>query len=69
MQQNATFTQWSAEEVDAKLKDIMANCFKQCYETSKTFTTGDNIPSLVDGANIAGFLRVADAMQAQGDWW
>jgi len=69
MQQNATFTQWSAEEVDAKLKDIMANCFKQCYETSKSFTKGDNIPSLVDGANIAGFLRVADAMHAQGDWW
>ena len=69
MQQNATFTQWSSEEVDAKLKDIMANCFKQCYETSKEFTKDDKIPSLVDGANIAGFLRVADAMKAQGDWW
>jgi len=69
MQQNASFTQWSEEVVDGKLKDIMATCFKQCYESGKEFTKGDNVPSLVDGANIAGFTKVANAMSAQGDVW
>jgi len=31
--------------------------------------TGDVLPSLLSGANVAGFIKVADAMKAQGDWW
>ena len=69
MQQNASFTQWTSEVVDAKLKEIMATCFKQCYDSGKQFVKGDNVPSLVDGANIAGFTKVANAMSAQGDVW
>lgn len=70
MQQNAHFTQWTRETVDNKLKEIMAECFKQCYETAMTLSNDKDLaPSLVDGANMAGFLRVAEAMRDQGDVW
>ena len=54
---------WTFEEVDAKLKDIMVNIFHNAYNASKEYGLEGN---LVAGANIAGFLKVADAMMAQG---
>ena len=51
------------EEVDAKLKGIMINIFHNAYDRSKEYgVEGD----LVVGANIAGFMKVANAMMAQG---
>ena len=55
--------QLSFEEVDEKLKGIMKNIFKQCHETAVKFGQPRN---LALGANIAGFLKVYDAMLAQG---
>jgi len=71
MAQNSQRLQWSPEEVDAKLKDIMKNCYDICYDTALKYEPKKEgiLPSLVMGANIAGFLKVADAMKAQGDWW
>ena len=63
MSQNSMRYSWTAEEVDAKLKQIMADIFKNSYEAAKKYgMDGD----LVAGANIAGFEQVADAMIAQG---
>jgi len=63
MSQNASMSQWTFIEVDAKLQDIMANIFKTAFETSVEFgCEGD----LVTGANIAGFRKVADSMIEQG---
>jgi len=63
MSQNSMRMSWTFEEVDAKLKDIMINIFKKIDEAAKEYATpGD----YVAGANIAGFLKVADAMMAQG---
>lgn len=50
-------------EVDAKLKQIMINIFHNAYDRSKEYDVEGN---LVVGANIAGFLKVADAMKWQG---
>lgn len=71
MAQNSHRIVWTAEEVDGKLKDIMVNCFNNCYETASKYTaeSGSALPSLVMGANVAGFIKVADAMKDQGDWW
>jgi len=73
MAQNSQRLQWSPEEVDEKLKGIMKNCYEICYETALTYAPegqkDGTLPSLVMGANIAGFIKVADAMKAQGDWW
>ncbi|EIF45952.1 nadp-specific glutamate dehydrogenase [Brettanomyces bruxellensis AWRI1499] len=72
MAQNSQRVQWTTEEVDKKLKDIMVTCFDNCYETANTYKAEANkgsLPSLVMGANIAGFVKVADAMHDQGDWW
>ncbi len=71
MAQNSSRVQWTTEEVDAKLKDIMVNCFNNCVETAKTFSSesGNSLPSLVKGANIAGFVKVANAMKDQGDFY
>jgi len=68
MAQNSQRLTWAPEEVDSKLKDIMVNCYKTCWETGKEFGDGA-VPSLQAGANIAGFIKVADAMRDQGDWW
>ena len=63
MCQNSARTQWTAEEVDKKLKGIMYNILKNISMTAKEYGEEDN---LVMGANIAGFLKVANAMMAQG---
>jgi len=63
MCQNSMRYSWSFEEVDAKLKEIMATIFHNAYQASEEFGhKGD----LVIGANIAGFLKVAEAMKWQG---
>ncbi len=63
MSQNAIRLSWSREEVDEKLHNIMRNIHKNAYETAAEFgTPGD----YVNGANIAGFKKVAAAMIAQG---
>lgn len=54
---------WTREEVDTKLKHIMNRIHTQCVDASKEFGCEGNY---VDGANIAGFVKVADAMLAQG---
>ncbi len=63
MSQNSMRYSWSAEEVDEKLKVIMKNIFEASVKAAKTFGMEGN---LVAGANIAGFIKVADAMLAQG---
>ena len=63
MSQNSLRYNWSAEEVDEKLKDIMKNIFESSIKAANTYGLGDD---LVAGANIAGFLKVAEAMKAQG---
>jgi len=68
MAQNSQRYSWTSEEVDGKLKEIMKTCYKTCWDTGKEYS-GTAIPSLVVGANVAGFQKVADAMRAQGDWW
>jgi len=84
MAQNSQRYSWSSEEVDAKLKEIMQTCCKSflefceriglikpdktCWDTGKAYSE-TAIPSLVVGANVAGFQKVADAMRDQGDWW
>jgi glutamate dehydrogenase (NADP+) len=62
MSQNALRMNWTREEVDEKLKNIMNDIHSQCVEHGKE---GDFI-NYVKGANIAGFLKVADAMLDQG---
>ncbi|PGG97064.1 NADP-specific glutamate dehydrogenase [Blastomyces parvus] len=71
MAQNAQRLTWTASEVDAKLKQIMKDCFDIGVETAKKYTLPDEgkLPSLVTGSNIAGFMKVAAAMNDQGDWW
>lgn len=63
MSQNSERLSWTFEEVDAKLKNIMTNIFHNSYNAAKEFGLEGN---LVAGANIAGFLKVADAMKWQG---
>ncbi len=63
MSQNSMRYSWTFEEVDAKLKDIMINIYKNASAAAKAYGFGDN---LVAGANIAGFEKVATAMYAQG---
>lgn len=62
MTQNAMHIQWSAEEVDARLHRIMGNIHAQCVAHGRE---GDYI-NYVKGANVAGFMKVARAMMAQG---
>lgn len=69
MAQNSSRLKWTSEEVDEKLKGIMTNCFEICVNTSQEYVkpkTEGELPSLVAGANIAGFSKVAGAMLAQG---
>jgi glutamate dehydrogenase (NADP+) len=63
MTQNSIKLSWSKEEVDAKLIDIMANIHEACV---KYGTEPDGYVNYVNGANIAGFMKVAKAMMAQG---
>ena len=63
MSQNSMRYSWSAKEVDEKLHDIMKNIYKASFDAAKEYgVEGD----LVAGANIAGFIKVAEAMKAQG---
>lgn len=63
MSQNAMHLSWPAEEVDEKLRYIMSNIHEQCLKYGKE---KDGYINYVKGANIAGFMKVADAMMAQG---
>jgi glutamate dehydrogenase (NADP+) len=63
MTQNSERLSWSAEEVDAKLHSIMENIHENCV---KYGTEPDGYINYVKGANIAGFMKVANAMMAQG---
>ena len=63
MSQNSIRYNWTAEEVDAKLHQIMRDIYSNSYKAAKEYgMEGD----LVAGANIAGFIKVAEAMKAQG---
>ena len=63
MSQNSLRLSWTREEVDKRLEDIMVNIHKSAFETAKEYgREGD----YVFGANVAGFLKVAEAMIAQG---
>ena len=63
MSQNSQRLAWSFDEVDSKLKSIMKGIFDKTSEAAKQFSSPDDY---VSGANIAGFLKVAQAMIAQG---
>ena len=63
MSQNSMQLAWSREEVDKRLHDIMIKIHKTCRETAQEYGQPDN---LMIGANIAGFLKVANAMMDQG---
>ena len=63
MSQNSMRLSWSAEEVDAKLKEIMKSIHDNAYDTAEKYGMKGNY---VAGANLAGFIKVADAMVAQG---
>ncbi len=63
MSQNSIRDSWTFDQVDARLHDIMVNIYRNAADAAKTYgKEGD----LVAGANIAGFVKVADAMMAQG---
>ena len=63
MSQNSLRLSWTREEVDQRLEEIMVNIHKNAFETAKQYgREGD----YVFGANVAGFLKVAEAMIAQG---
>lgn len=63
MSQNSERLSWTFEEVDQKLKDIMANIYQNISQAAKEYGHEDDF---VLGANIAGFKKVAEAMEAQG---
>ena len=63
MSQNSMRLSWTFEEVDSKLHDIMINIHKNAYEAAEQYGMKGNY---VAGANIAGFMKVANTMMAQG---
>jgi glutamate dehydrogenase (NADP+) len=63
MAQNSMRYNWSREDVDAKLMGIMKSIHNACRDASQAYGTPGNY---VNGANIAGFLKVADSMMDQG---
>ncbi|KAK0720520.1 dehydrogenase,NADP specific Glu [Lasiosphaeris hirsuta] len=71
MAQNSQRLAWTQEEVDEKLKSIMKNAFFLGLNTAKEYVEAaeGELPSLVAGSNIAGFVKVAKAMHDHGDWW
>ena len=71
MAQNSQRLSWTTEEVDEKLKGIMQNAFNNGLTTAQRYVEAKEgeLPSLVAGSNIAGFVKVAQAMHDQGDWW
>jgi glutamate dehydrogenase (NADP+) len=71
MAQNSQRIKWTSEEVDNRLKDIMKDAFDNGLQTAKKYVPAaeGELPSLVAGSNIAGFVKVVQAMHDQGDWW
>ncbi|KAI1135720.1 NADP-specific glutamate dehydrogenase [Hypoxylon sp. FL0543] len=71
MAQNSSRFSWTEERVDERLKQIMKNIFDQSLGTAQKYVKAKDgeLPSLVAGGNIAGFLKVVQAMHDQGDWW
>ena len=63
MSQNSVRVSWPFEKVDHQLNNIMINIYHNMANSAKEYGHEDNF---VVGANIAGFLKVADAMMAQG---
>ena len=63
MAQNSQLMSWTREKVDRRLHQIMVNIHQTCFDTAQQYGRDGN---LVDGANIAGFVKVATAMQEQG---
>jgi len=63
MSQNSSFENWSREQVDNRLQNIMKNIHSQCQEYGSNSSGRINY---VKGANIAGFIKVADSMLDQG---
>ena len=64
MTQNSMRLSWTADEVDEKLKGIMKNIFDNSIKAANDYGLGND---LVAGANIAGFIKVAEAMKCQGN--
>ncbi len=64
MSQNSMFSSWSREEVDQKLQNIMQDIHSQCIEYGKD--NSSDYVNYIKGANIAGFIKVADSMLDQG---
>ena len=64
MSQNSMRYSWTFEKVDEKLKGIMKNIFKVCEQSAKEYGLKGNYMA---GANIAGFIKVAESMKAQGN--
>ncbi|KAK0204302.1 NADP-specific glutamate dehydrogenase [Desarmillaria ectypa] len=73
MAQNSQRLTWTPAEVDEKLKGIMGSCFETCLNAGTKWSgeelTEGVLPSLLYGANVAGFIKVANAMREQGEWW
>lgn len=71
MAQNSQRVSWTSERVDKELAGIMERCFWNCLNTAKEYydIAEGELPSLVAGANIAGYIKVARAMHDHGDWW
>lgn len=64
MSQNSMRLQWTAEEVDDRLKEIMRSIYTECAKAAESITGSRDDLQL--GANLAGFKKVADAMIAEG---
>eukprot|EP00123_Amoebidium_parasiticum_P014380 comp22470_c0_seq1/m.33853 comp22470_c0_seq1/g.33853 ORF comp22470_c0_seq1/g.33853 comp22470_c0_seq1/m.33853 type:complete len:456 (-) comp22470_c0_seq1:505-1872(-) len=73
MAQNSQRQSWTREQVDERLKGIMASIYNAGFETAKMYerTEGKTktLPSLLVGSNVAGFKKVAEAMHSMGEWW
>jgi len=71
MAQNSQRVSWTSEQVDQELYGIMERCFWDCLNTAKEYydIAEGELPSLVGGANVSGFVKVAKAMHDHGDWW
>ena len=66
MSQNSLRLSWAMEEMEVRLLDIMRNIHRQCVEYGGKRGRGKRRVDYVDGSNIAGFVRVAEAMLSQG---
>ncbi|KAF4976515.1 hypothetical protein FZEAL_6833 [Fusarium zealandicum] len=71
MAQNSQRIQWTSEKVDERLKTIMKDAFDAGLEAAQKYVKAKEgeLPSLIAGSNIAGFIKVVEAMHDQGDWF